>query len=205
MRCLLLISFFITLMGCSSVYKHLQVTPGNAEKLQQYKPAFAVALYKANVDVMGNHLSGLLMIKKMPDSSMRLLFSNEIGFKFFDFEFSKDGNFKILSIIKQMDKKAVIKTLRKDFELILMKDLEVGNVLIRKNSTEVYYTYRQSKGYNHYITNLAGDELVRLERSSKRKPVMQAIMKNYIRGIPDTIGITHQNFNFTIGLKRIER
>ena len=205
MRCLLLISFFITLMGCSSVYKHLQVTTGNAEKLQQYKPAFAVALYKANVDVMGNHLSGLLMIKKMPDSSMRLLFSNEIGFKFFDFEFSKDGNFKILSIIKQMDKKAVIKTLRKDFELILMKDLEVGNVLIRKNSDQVYYTYRQSKGYNHYITNLAGDELVRLERSSKRKPVMQAIMKNYIRGIPDTIGITHQNFNFTIGLKRIER
>lgn len=205
MRCLLFISFLVTLLGCSSAYKHLQATEGDPAKLQHFKPVFAVALYKANIDVVGNHLSGLLMIKKMPDSSIRLLFSNEIGFKFFDFEFSKEGNFKIYSIIKQMDKKPVIKTLRKDFELILMKDVGSANPVIRKDSNLVYYTYKQAKGYNHYITNLTGDELVRLERSSKRKPVMQAILQHYKQGIPDTIGVTHQNFNFAIGLKRLER
>jgi hypothetical protein len=30
-------------------------------------------------------------------------------------------------------------------------------------------------------------------------------MKNYTHGIPDTIGISHKTFNFTIGLKRIEQ
>ena len=205
MRCLILGSCMYIMLGCSSAYKHLQTTAGDAGKLQKFKPVFSVALYKANVDVAGNHLSGLLMIKKMPDSSVRLVFSNEIGFKFFDFEFAPAGEFKVYSIIKQMNKKAVIKTLRKDFALVMMQGIESLNVLIRKNEGLIYYTYLQPGGYNHYITNTTGDELVRMERSSKRKTVMQAIMKNYIGGMPDTIGITHKNFNFTIGLKRLAR
>ena len=39
-------------------------------------------------NVVGNHLSGLLLIKKMPDSSTRMVFSNEMGLGFFDFEFA---------------------------------------------------------------------------------------------------------------------
>ncbi|MEO5893293.1 MAG: hypothetical protein ABIQ31_23785 [Ferruginibacter sp.] len=205
MRYLLLSSCLAILLGCASAYKHLQPATGDVRNLQQFKPEFSVALYKAGVDVAGNHLGGLLLIKKMPDSSTRLVFSNEIGFKFFDFEFAKDGKFKVFSIMKQMDKKAVIKTLRKDFELVMMEGINDPGVLIRKDSGLVYYSYKQSKGYYHYITNKAGGELIRMERASKRKPVMEAIMRNYKNGIPDTIGITHKNFNFTIGLKHIKR
>lgn len=205
MRYLILSSCLVIMLGCSSAYKHLQVTTGDSRVLLQFKPAFSVALYKAGIDVAGHHLSGLLLIKRMPDSSMRLVFSNEMGFKFFDFEFSTGGGFKVFSIIKQMNKKAVIKTLRKDFELIMMGHIDSADVLIRKGEGLVFYTFPQAKGYYHYITNPSGNELVRMERSSKRKPVMEAIMKHYISGIPDTIGITHKNFNFTIGLKRIER
>ncbi|MBK7307905.1 MAG: hypothetical protein IPI88_13305 [Chitinophagaceae bacterium] len=50
--------------------------------LQKFKPAFTVALYNTTVDVMGNHFSGLLLIKKMPDSSTRMVFSNEMGLGF---------------------------------------------------------------------------------------------------------------------------
>lgn len=204
MRCLLFSSCLVILFGCSSAYRHLQPATGDPGVLKKFEPVFSRALYKAGIDVVGNHLSGLLLIKKMPDSSTRMLFSNEIGIKFFDFEFSADGGFKVLSIIKQMDKKAVIKTLRKDFELVMMEKTHTVNLLIRKDSSEqVYYTFPQKKGYYHYITDASGNDLVRMERASKRKPVMEAIMKNYVDGIPDTIGITHKNFNFTIGLKRI--
>jgi hypothetical protein len=44
-----------------------------------------------------------------------------------------------------------------------------------------------------------------MEISSPHKPIVQDIMKNYTGNVPDTIGITHTNFNFTIGLKKIER
>jgi hypothetical protein len=183
----------------------MQATTGNISGLAKFKPAFSVALYKTEVDVVGNHLSGLLLIKKMQDSSIRMVFSNEMGFKFFDFEFSADGNFKVYSVMKKMNKKPVLATLRNDFALILMQHMDSTTASVRNNDGLIYYVFPQSKGYNYYITDSAGNNLVRMERASKRKTVVQAIMKNYINGIPDTIGISHQTFNFTIGLKRIER
>ena len=205
MRFLILSSCLFAFYGCSTVYENLQATTGHTAGLQKFKPAFTTALYTANIDVVGNHLSGLLLIKKMPDSTTRMVFSNEIGFKFFDFEFSPDGRFTVYSIIKKMNKRSVLRTLRKDFELVLMQGLNDSSVMIRKDNELLYYIFPQQKGFNCYITNSAGDQLVRLERSSGTKPVVQMIMQNYINGIPDTIGVTHLNFDFMIGLKRIER
>lgn len=173
--------------------------------LQKFKPAFTVALYNTTVDVVGNHLSGLLLIKKMPDSSTRMVFSNEMGFSFFDFEFAADGTFKVYSIIKKMNKKSVIKTLQHDFELVLMNNLNSASASAKTEDGLLYFIFPQSKGYNYYITDAAGDELVRLERASNKKTIVEAVMKNYINGIPDTIGISHKTFEFNIGLKRIER
>lgn len=205
MRYLLLSSSLLLLIGCSPVYKNLQPANGDIQSLQKLKPSFSVALYNTKVDVLDNHLSGLLLIKRMPDSTTRLVFSNEIGFKFFDFEFSKSGDFKVFSIIPQINRKAVIKTLRKDFELFLMERLNGVPFITRKDDHLLYYTFPKEGGFYHYITTQSSDTLVRMERSSKRKIVVRVTTQNYIKGIPDNIGITHTNFKFTIGLKRIER
>ena len=202
-RFLLLSSFIFILSGCSSTYKDLQATKGDITTIRKFKPNFKVALYKTQVFVTSHYLSGLLLVKTMPDSSIRMVFSNEMGLKFFDFEFLPDGSFKVFSIIKQMDKKPVITTLRKDFDLVLMRQLVPGSVL--KDGHNIYYKFPQTKGFNYYITNLAGDTLLRMERASKRKPVVEAIMRDYHNGMPDTIGIEHKNFKFTISLKRIEQ
>ena len=198
-------SCLVILLSCASVYRNLQPSTANFNDLQKFKPAFSVALYQASVDIVAHHLSGLLLIKRMPDSSMRLVFSNEVGVKFFDFGFSKDGDFKVFSIMQQMNKKPVIKTLRKDFELIMMQLLDSTRMQVRGDGGLVYYIFPESKGFDHYILNANKDSLVRMERASKRKAVVQAITGNYREGVPDTIGITHTNFNFTIGLKRLER
>lgn len=204
-RYLLLINGMLFMLACNTPHKQMQTVKADAGILQKYKPAFSVALYNTKVDVVGNHLSGLLLIKEMPDSSTRMVFSNEMGFTFFDFEFAANGNFRVYSIIKKMNKKSVVKTLQHDFELILMERLKVTPVYIRTDNGLIYFIYPQTKGFNYYITNIAGDELIRMERVSKKKTVVEAIMKNYTNGIPDTIGISHKTFEFTIGLKRIER
>jgi hypothetical protein len=177
---------------------------GNIHGLAKFKPAFKVALYKTEVDVVGNHLSGLLLIKKMPDSSTRMVFSNEMGIKFFDFEFTTDGNFKVYFVMKKMNKKPVLKTLRKDFELILMEHLDTAAASVRIHNGLIYYVFPETKGYNYYITDSTG--IISLAwKEHQKKNDCTAIMKNYINGTPDTIGISHKTFNFTIGLKRIER
>lgn len=205
MRYLLLINLLLVLRGCVPIHKQIQVVNADAAGIKKFKPVFNVALYKTTVDVVGNHLSGLLLIKKMPDSSTRMLFSNELGLTFFDFEFSADGTFKVHSIIKKMNKKSVIKTLKHDFELVLMNRLDYANASVRTSEGLNYFIFTKNRGFNYYITDTAVTSLVRMERASNKKVIVEAIMKNYINGIPDTIGISHKTFSFNIGLKRIER
>jgi len=183
----------------------MQSAAADADVLQKFKPNFTVALYNTTVDVMGNHLSGLLLIKKMPDSSTRMVFSNEMGFGFFDFEFKPDGEFKVYSIMKKLNKKSVIKTLQHDFELILMNNLDNSKAVVKTNEGLTYFIFPQTKGYNYYITNQSGDELVRMERASNKKIIVESVMKKYQNGVPDSIGISHKTFEFNIGLKRIEK
>lgn len=202
---LILSSCLLFVVSCSPSYQQMQSATANVNVLQKFKPAFTVALYNTTVDVMSNHLSGLLLIKKMPDSSTRVVFSNEMGLGFFDFEFTPDGSFKVYSIMKKLNKKSVIKTLQHDFDLLLMNNLDNTKAVVKTNEGLTYFIFPQSKGFNYYITNQSGDELVRMERASNKKIIVEAVMKNYINGIPDTIGISHKTFEFNIGLKRIER
>ena len=199
------ISGFALLMACSSPYKHLERTNGDPGCLMQFKPSFSSALYKTRVNVTGKQLSGVLLIKTMADSSIRMVFSNELGFKFFDFGFSLDSGFKVYYILKQMNKPAVIKTLRKDFELVLMLNIKNDHAYVLKDQAHHYYAFPQEKGINYYITDPGCSRLLLMQRSSKRKAVVEAIMENYKNGLPDSIGISHKNFNFDIGLKRIEQ
>jgi len=204
MRYLLFISI-IFLSACASQYKSLQNARGDISCIQKFKPVFVSALYNTQVNAIGKHLSGLLLIKTMPDSSIRIVFSNEVGFKFFDFGFAADGGFMVFAIIKQMNKKAVIGTLRKDFGLVMMRHLDTANGFVRKEGDLTYNAFPQGKEFNYYVTRAGCSELVRVEIASKRKTKVQVIMQNYIGGIPDTISIMHKNFNFNIGLKRLER
>ena len=205
MRYLLLSSCLFFFAGCASSYKQLQKIEGDVSCLEKFRPHFTTALYTAHVNIVGNHLSGLLVVKAMPDSSLRIVFTSEMGLSLFDFEFTGSGEFKVHHIIKRMDRKAVIKTLRQDFELILMRRISTKSATIYRNNDRIYYAFPQEKGSNYYITDPDCKELLGIEKASKRKPIVVAMMKNYVNGIPDTIGISHTTFQFTIGLKRIER
>lgn len=184
----------------------MQTSSGNLDELLRFKPVFNVALYKAEINVTGNYLSGLLLIKKMPDSSTRLVFSNEMGLKFFDFEFQRTGEFKVHYILKKMDRKAVIKTLRKDFDLVLMHGIERKKYKNLPASSGKQYAFQMEKGFNHYMLDSTQHGLLRMERRSNTgKAVVSAMAARYEQNLPDTIGITHHNFNFSIGLKKMER
>ena len=202
----LLISMMFLFSACASQYRHLQQATGNSNCLEKFKPVFTRALYYTQVNVTGKHLSGLLLIKQMPDSSTRMVFSNEAGYKFFDFEYTQTGDFKVYQVIDQLDKKPVITTLRKDFELVMMHANVMQNGFVKKDSSGlVYYGFPEKKGYNYYITDADCSKLVSMERASNRKAVVKAVMKDYRDGIPDTIGISHTGFQFDIGLKKLEQ
>ncbi|HVI47604.1 MAG TPA: hypothetical protein VM802_22225 [Chitinophaga sp.] len=190
--------------GCRSVYRGLQPGTGDVECIRKFSPQFNSTLYSTQVNVLKRHLSGLLFFKQMPDSSTRIVFANEMGFKFFDFEFDRKGNFTKHYLLPKMDKKAVVKTLRQDFELVLLRpDLRPAHT-----ATDSHYRYTvipTAKGNNYYITDPDCTQLERIEKSSERKPAVIVWMRHYTNGVPDTIRIVHQHFRFNISLERVEK
>jgi hypothetical protein len=192
------------LSGCSSAYQHLQQGRGDVACITKFRPQFANTLYSTQVDVLKHHLSGLLFFKQMPDSSLRVVFANEMGFKFFDFEFKKDGGFVKHYMLPKMDKKAVVKTLRSDFELVLLRP-DLTGAHIMQDSSYRYTVVPTAKGSNYYITDAACERLERIEKSSRRKPVVKVWFGHYEAGVPDTINIRHQGFTFNISLQRVQK
>jgi hypothetical protein len=72
------------------------------------------------------------------------------------------------------------------------------------DSNLVYHAFPQTKGVNYYITDAQCRQLVKMQRASNKKPVMEAVIYRITPGNShDSISISHLNFNFSISLKKI--
>jgi hypothetical protein len=202
-RFLIFLSFSVSVFSCSQ-YRKMQKINSDVYCIQAFKPMLNHVVYKTSIDVLGKHLSGLLVIKQMPDSSTRLVFSNEMGLSFFDFGFDTVNVFTVYQIIPQMNNKGLIKTLRKDFELIMYRNMDYGKSFTLTDSGLFYHAFPQVKGVNYYITDSNCRHLLKMQRASSKKPVVEVTLFDTAPGsAPDSISIRHLNFNFSIDLKKI--
>jgi hypothetical protein len=198
------IVFILSLANsCKSSYRHLQKSNADVHCIEQFAPKFSNTLYSAYVDVTKHHFSGLLFFKLMPDSSMRIVFTNEVGVKFFDFAFTKDQEFIKYYALKKLNKKVVINALKNDLRIVLLHP-DYNKAKALQDSTYTYISFPDKSGHDYYLTDHC-NSLVRIEKSSKRKPVVVTQMLDYKNCVPDSIDIQHKNFKFTIALKRVER
>lgn len=200
MRYLLILS--IIFFSCAPrAYKNLTLSNADAACVSKFVPKFERSLYKADIEVAGNYLSGILLIKKMEDHSTRIVFTNQAGMSFFDFEFSKEAVFKVYSIMDKMNKKAVIKTLEKDFSLILFNKTHLPYKSYISDH-DVYYSFIDKKDRYYYIMDSSCQKLIRMERGSSSKKILEAYFDNTKPedNIPQKIILKHSNFKFNISL-----
>ena len=190
------------LVGCAAAYKDLQPADEGSGCDELTVSSYPKNWFTAAVDVQGHHLSGLLLIKRMPDGSDRVVFTNELGVSFFDFEFSESG-FKVIQVINKLDVKAVLNTLKQDFELLLLKGAQAGTPKNYKTVDEVCYAYPWDGKVNYIFMNAACD-LIRLERGSGKKKLVEISFEGKIQN-PDIIRVQHFNFNMRIMLTKIDR
>jgi hypothetical protein len=199
----LLFSLLVLLVGCKSDYKLLKPTAAKNSCIEKLAPGgINSSWFTASIDVVGKHMSGLLFIKKMDDQSYRVVFTNEMGVEFFDFGFEKSGAFKVHDVIPQLDKKAVINTLRKDFELMLGLPFR-GTPEAFEQGDEIYYRYNQKKEAAYFITDRDCASLQRLELSSPRKRKVTVTLSGRHAETPDSVSIHHHTFGMDIRLKKL--
>ena len=203
-RYLIFLSVACLIFSCDP-YRHMQKISSDPSCVYALKPDFNHVMYKTSVDVVGKHLSGILLFKNMPDSSTRIVFLSETGFSFFDFGFGTDSGFRVYQITPQMNKKAFIKLLRKDFELLLFSNMDSRLAYTLQDSNRLYHAFPQSEEINYYITDTLCQELIKMQRASSKKPMMEAFITNNGKGnSPDSIFLIHYlKVNFTISLKKI--
>ena len=206
MRCLLFSLVPLILISCSADYRNLRKVRSDELCSSKIAPAaIKTSWYNAGVDVVGKHLSGLLLIKNMPDSSTRIVFTNEVGVTFFDFEFSKRGNFQVHNVITQLNKKAVIRILRKDFELILGLPFKQGPYEQFITDDEVYFGVKQKNETAYFITTKDCASLQRLEWGTARKRKVSVKIPGSSYPSPEKIELEHLTFNMQIKLTRIQK
>lgn len=195
--------------SCGNPYKGLKQLPDKDKTAMVYKPSFQKEVYRCVVNgrflLRKFHLSGILFFKEMKNGTVHAIFQNEMGFSFFDFEWNKEGEFKVNSVIPQLDKPAIIKTLKKDFNLLIMNELNVNSEKIykRNRGTAIYYCFSLGDGVAYYIEDKG--QLVTIENAGKRKKVTTIELKgkHSNKAMPDSVLFRHHKANFTIGLHKM--
>lgn len=200
-----LFSALCCLVGCTSYYKGLTKSEVLKPCVEGIKPIkLTTTWYTASIDVIGKHLSGLLVVKNMPDGSYRLVFTNEAGATFFDFKFKPDSSFQVVSVIAQLNKKPVIETLRKDFELMLGLPFNQPLQSWQHNSQQYAGIERDGEKI-YFIVNPDCASHGNMEIGSKRKKKVSVSLSGKERTQPDSILITHYTFDMIIRLTKFDK
>jgi hypothetical protein len=205
-RCASTLAFLALLLAsCGHSYKNLQSVT-SSHSILAYKPVVERELYRCVVDgrflFKKFHLSGILLFKTFEDKSTRAVFQNEMGFAFFDFKWDARDSFSVSSIIEQLNKPAVVKTLQRDIELVLMKGLDPTQELHYRSGTDTLARFTVGNGAAWYRLDNGSLRLIDYVGKSRITTIdLQGSATP--RKLSDTIFIRHHKANFTIDLKKI--
>ncbi len=173
------------------------------ECLKNLRAGIESVKYRASIDVLNKHLSGILIFKRMEDSSIRSVFMNEVGATFFDITFNA-YSYHYNKVMESLDKKAVKKTLAKDLGMILMRGIYKGFPTYFTETDHTLITLKlQSKGTVRYTTSPDCAPVELIENLGRRKTVI-SVRQFYTTKVsmPDSIFVQHHTVHFTISLKQ---
>lgn len=211
-RCLKLSSIAVLLMLCAcsrDPYQAMKRSEAASSHMLQSQYNFDKVVYRCHIDgkvaLKSFHLSGVLFIKKTEPRSYRILFQNEMGYSFFDLEYKKNNEFIVHSVIDKMNNAALLKTLRKDFALLLNKELLTPESPLIKNHEEfiVHKTYQGANNYFFYKNK--NSNWYKAENWGERSKVVTLTQSHAnVEELGDNIIIKHYKANFTIQLNKLD-
>jgi len=197
----LLINCFlaIVLVSCGSVTKNY--TPKKLDKTSYEVPYFSDSktdyVYKTNIKVYGNEISGIFIAKKINDTTHRIVFTTEFGNKLLDFEIS-DNSFKVNSIVSELDRKILINTLKEDFRLLLKKKYLIQEQF--ENDSDNIYKSKDGKRDNYLFISKKDHRLEKVVHSSQTKEKFTLTFTSENNIFAEKIQIIHQNIKLKIEL-----
>ena len=201
---LLIISFSVILSSCKTYnVEGKKLEKGSSKTI--LNPYFSNEnedyVYKTQIEVYNNNLSGIFVAKKMNDTIHRVVFTTDFGNKLLDFEISETG-FKVNYVVEGLDRKLILNTLEKDFKLLLKQSFKINEVF--ENNEYYIYKCNDEKRFNYVYKSKSDDKFVKIIQASKSKEKLTLKFDSYEGKIAENILILHHNIKLKITLNKLE-
>jgi hypothetical protein len=123
--------------------------------------------YRASIDVLRNHFSGLIVLKQTDAQTRHLVFVTELGLRMFDFEMKNDS-IKPVFVFNPLNKPKLVSALVRNFNVMLLTEIFNKKAAVKnKNGSPVLYV---KNGKRHlFVTTTQGKEAMQQNVFSKRK------------------------------------
>ncbi|QQQ27401.1 hypothetical protein JJL46_14930 [Chryseobacterium indoltheticum] len=157
-------------------------------------------VYKCQMDIYNNHVSGILIIKKINEKTHRVVLTSDFGNKLIDFEVS-ENDFKLKYVLPDLDKKIVINFLKNDFQELLRQRYPVNESFENENS-KIYLSKIDKKNY-YLFFNKENNLLKQIiyTKNNKEKIDFSFDAKKHI--FADSLNLQHKDFKINIKLFQI--
>ncbi len=158
-------------------------------------------IYKGQIEIYGNNISGLLIIKKISDDAHRVVMTTDFGNKLLDFEISEE-TFKVNYITPDMDRETVKRFLEKDFIMLLREDYTVQTQLL--NSTSDIYKSVSGKDAFYLYFDRNSKLLTKIIHTENNKEKINFSFDSKTAIFADAIELLHRDIKLKISLYAIK-
>ncbi|MBK8601131.1 MAG: hypothetical protein IPN80_11815 [Flavobacterium sp.] len=152
-------------------------------------------VYKANISVYGNNLTGIFIAKKINRTTHRVVFTTEFGNKLFDIEIS-ETEFRINSIVDELNKKILINTLKNDFRLLFKTDFLVSEQY--QNKTYKVIKSTDNNNFNYLFFTTSNNKLDKIIHTTKTKEKISISFSSENNIFAQNIIVQHYNIPMQI-------
>lgn len=207
MRRFLLQSFlysglFFLLISCKT-YQLKDAQPiSNSEKEVEnlYFSSNEDYVYKCQMEVYGNDISGILIVKKISETSHRVVMTSDFGNKMIDFEIS-ESDFKLNYVLEDLNKKMVINFLKNDFQELLKKKYYVLESF-ENDDSKIYLSNIDKKQY-YLFFDKNSSLLKQIIYTQNKKEKINFTFEAKKPTFAETIHLEHKDFRIDIKLFQI--
>jgi hypothetical protein len=198
-----LYSVILLLPGSCKTYKLTDVQPvlGTESTVENlYFSSSEDYVYKCQMDIYNNHVSGILIVKKINDTTHRVVLTSDFGNKLIDFEIS-EHDFKLNYVLPDLDKKIVINFLKNDFQHLLRREYPV-NTRFENKESNIYLSKLDKKTYYLFFNKKNGllNQII-YTKNNKEKIDFTFAAKKHI--FADSLNLQHKDFKINIKLYQI--
>ena len=158
-------------------------------------------IYKSKIEVYGHNFGGILIIKKTGIQEHRVVFTTEFGNKLFDFLY-KGESFTKIFIIDELNKKMIVKTLQRDFKILISEKSKVLEQYTFQDK-DIFKT-SDEKRTNFYFINKKTHTLDKIVNTTNSSEKVEILFTNNNVQIANNILFNHKNIRLTIELEKFK-